>query len=133
MAALTKTQLEHAKAKVQTLVAGKLAAIRTVLGPQPEVIELSDEQKHTMVLDGSAKLDLTKDFSKTPYYENLYYWYIFPTTGEMVNQQFAHDTWQKAYDIEAAKVRATEEQVIDELVMSPDGMSALNKIAAAFA
>lgn len=133
MPALTKTQLDHAKAKVAALVTARMAAFTGAAGPKPKVPQYTPEERRAMILDGRATIKQELDFENTCNYASIASRFNFPLTGAMVSAQLAADAWQKAHDDEHAKVCAIKERVIDELVMSPDGMAALTKIAEAFA
>jgi hypothetical protein len=133
MAALTKTQLEHAKAKVEAAYSAAMTKFVAALGTEPDEIQFTDAEKRAMVLDGRAKPDPKQDFAASRYYVPMQDVFIFPKTGAMIENEAAIEAWNALINTERARLNIVKEQLIDELVMSPDGMSALTKIAAAFA
>lgn len=133
MPTLTKTQLEHAKAKVANLVAARMQAFYKTLGPRPKMPEFTPAERRAMILGGTATIKPNFDFEASFRYESFVSCFNFPPKPGMVAAQQALDAYDQAVTDERAKISAIEERVIDELVMSPDGMAALAKIAEAFA
>ena len=133
MPTLTKTQLDHAKQKVATLVASRMAAFIATLGPEPEVPEFTPAERRAMILGGTATIKANLDFEESIRYEPFVRCFDFPKKPGMTAAQEALDAYNLAIHTERAKINVIEERVVDELVMSPDGMAALTKIAEAFA
>lgn len=131
MAALTKTQLEHAKARVETAMAAYIHRRMAAIGEEPDVREYNDEEKLAMIRAGAAKLKLKRAYRDTRDYLTNFFEYVL--TPEMVEAQTKLDVWQKARDDINAKADEIKNTLIDELVMSPDGTAALTRIATAFA
>lgn len=131
MAALNKTQLDHAKSRVETAMAAYIHRQMAAIGEEPDVREYSDEEKLAMIRAGTAKLKAKYTYDDPHGYLTRFFEYAL--TPEMAEAATKLDVWQKA----AAKINADAEAIkttlIDELVMSPDGTAALTRIAAAFA
>lgn len=127
MPTLTRTQLEHARQRVAQTAAERLTAFKEKLGKAPHCADFTTEEKKALILSGKAKLiDIN-------YYGYAYNNYTYPQTAEMKKANVAHKEWTKKVQAEQARLNKIQASVIDELVMSPDGMDALARIAKAFA
>ena len=128
MPALTKTQLAHAISRVETARQTYVQRYVAELGPEPEVIDYDSDGKIKMIRAGKAVM------KKNVYYRtDLVDAFDYPVTDAMKEVQLQADAWQAKHDAIVDKAQAIEGQLVDELVMSPDGVSALARIAAAFA
>lgn len=132
MATLTKTQLEHAKTKVKAAAAARLQAFRRTLGDRPQVPEYTPGERRAMILDGTATPNVT-DFEDDIRYKPFADCFDYPSKPEMAAAQALVDAYDAKVHAEEEVVDTIKDALIDELVMSPDGMAALAKIAAAFA
>lgn len=135
MATLTKTQLEHAKGKVKALAEARINKFVQALGPRPTVPRYSDAECMALINSGQAKLlaDISGIYGSGHGMDVLRKFFDFPRTKAANTLHTQAKAWDVAKEKEVSKVNAIKERVIDELVMSPDGMEALKKIAAAFA
>lgn len=131
MAALNKTQLEHAKTRVAAAMAAFIHRSMAALGEEPDVCEFSGEEKLAMIRSGEAKL--RAKINANHCYGELLDFFEYTDTQQMAEARIKLATWEVARDAIKDKANATQEQLIDELVMSPDGTAALARIAAAFA
>lgn len=132
MAALTKTQLDHAKTRIAAAKNAFIHRQMAALGEKPDgSIDYGDEQKLAMVRSGQAKLKAKLGLSDR--YCNVTDFFDYPLTTAMDETKAAAEKWQD----EAARIRteaeAKEEALLDELIMAADGKAALNKIATTFA
>ena len=104
MAALTKTQLDHAKTRLAAAKAKFIDQRMALLGVEPEVPEHTDQEKEDMIRTGTATLLHSSTWSGR-YHSDPFGFFAYPDSPTM----------------------------IDELVMAPDGVVALKRIAEAFA
>jgi hypothetical protein len=132
MPTLTKTQLDHAKQKVENTRNKALAKFRESLGDEPVIPEYTADEKKAMILDGRARPKKDLDFEENVRYVPFSDLFDYPTTGAMVEAADNLKVWEAALKVEQKRLAIIEERLIDELIMSPDGMAALAKIAAAF-
>ena len=132
MPALTKTQLDHAKQKVETARNKALAKFRESLGPKPKAMQYTAEEKKAMILDGRAKPEKDLNFEDSVRYRVFTDLFEYPQTDAMIKSAKIVEVWNAALECERQRLAEIEERLIDELVMSPNGMTALAKIAAAF-
>ena len=128
MPALTKAQLNHATQRVAEARAQFIYERAKALGPKPEAPVITNADKLAAISNGTAKLGS----SGLEYYGYLHNAFDYPLSPEQQAQQDARDRWQQAYDAITAEAARIESGLIDELVMSPDGVSALKRIADAF-
>lgn len=131
MPALTKTQLDHAKQKVETARNKALAKFRESLGEKPEVPEYTMLVKRAMIIEGRATLKTDVEIDAR-WGVSVADAFDYPPTVVMVTAAEQKRVWNLAFAAEQDRLAAIEERLVDELVMSPDGMTALAKIAAAF-
>lgn len=131
MAALNKTQLEHAKTRVNAAMAAYVHRSMAALGEEPDVREFSDEEKLAMIRNGEAKLRAKVNADRC--YGELLGFFEYADTPQMAEARIKLAAWEVARDAIKDKANTTKEQLIDELVMSPDGTATLARIAAAFA
>lgn len=124
MPALTKTQLEHAKQRVRECRAKFIAARTMPLGDEPEPTSYTPDEKVAMIRSGSATLKKNV-WARTDLQD------AFDYPFDAV-KQLAYDAWHAKVNVIITEADAIEAGLIDELVMSPDGVSALQRIAAAF-
>jgi hypothetical protein len=132
MPALTKTQLDHAKQKVENARNKALAKFRESLGDEPVVPKYTADEKKAMILDGRAKPKKDLDFEESIRYCSFSDQFKYPVTSAMIKAADNLKVWEAALEHEQKRLAIIEERLVDELVMSPDGMAALAKIAAAF-
>lgn len=125
---LTKIQLDHAKRRLTEAMQKYLAVKVAELGPEPNDVELSNEEKLIRIRTGRA---LFKNDQVSPY-TNVVDAFDYLLTPEEQVQKTAREAWETKCDAVTAKATAIEQQTIDKLVMSPDGMRALAEVAAAF-
>lgn len=132
MAALTKTQLDHATKRLNeqknAYIKRKLAA----LGAQPERIEYSESEKTAMIHDGRATVKAGYNAGYRFYGMEFGDGFDYPMTPEMAAAQQAYDTWEAAAEAIRCEGNRIMQSVLDDLIMSPDGKAALERIAAAF-
>lgn len=131
MAALNKTQLEHAKSRVAAAMTAYIHRNMAAIGEEPDVQEYDDAQKLAMIRQGQAVLK-AKYIDDDPY-GRLTSFFTYADTPAMTEARAKQAVWEASKNGVTAKANAIEEQLIDELVMSPDGTAALARIAAAFA
>lgn len=133
MPALTKTQLDHATKRLeeqkQAFIRRKLA----VLGDEPEVPEYTDAEKTRMIRSGEAKLSLDYNAGSIFYGRHIGDFFDYPMTLEMSKAKAAYDDWKGAVRAIREEADRIMQGVLDELIMSPDGKAALDRIAVAFA
>lgn len=129
MPALTKTQLEHAKTRIAAAKAAYIHRETASLGVEPDVTEYDDEQKISMIHAGAAVL---KPITRRTYGE-LTNFFTYVDTPEMAAARERHKVWTVSSERVTAEADAKEQSLLDELIMSPDGKAALEKIAATFA
>jgi hypothetical protein len=130
---LTKLQVDHAKDKIKKLASERRCAFIQGLGDEIEVPEFTDANKEVMIRNGTTRIDPKLDFQREFYRRTFLEFWEFPDTAEMTTAKTAAQAREAkiaAFDAEQA---ALVERLTDEIVMSPDGMTALAKIAAAFA
>jgi hypothetical protein len=132
MASLTKTQLEHAKSRVATAMAAYIHRQMASIDEEPDVQEYDNSQKLAMIRSGTATLKAKYHGDNDPH-GYLTRFYDYTDTPEMTEARAKLATWKAARDKIDADAAAIEAKLIDELVMSPDGTAALERIAAAFA
>lgn len=133
MPALTKTQLDHATKRLEEQKQAFVRRKLTELGDQPEVSEYSDAEKTRMIRSGEAKLSLEYNAGSAFYGRHIGDFFAYPMTPEMAAVKQAHDDWQAAARAIREEADRIMQNVLDELIMSPDGKAALDRIAAAFA
>lgn len=129
MASLTKTQLDHAKGKVQTAATKKIDEFKKTLGARPLFTDFTSKEKEAFIRAGKAIL---KDGASFDSYGYLGSSFNFPDTPAMKKQRKLCEAWDAEVKKESLRIEGIKDRLIDELVMSPDGMEALNKIALAF-
>lgn len=127
MPALTKTQLDHAKHRLAEAKNTHVAQQIMLLGQEPEQPELTEQQKQNMIRNGTAVL--RSNFGRYTYLHDAF---DYPLPPELAAQAAAYKAWEAKCEDVRNKADAIEQGVIDELVMSPDGMAALKRIADAF-
>lgn len=132
MASLTKTQLEHAKSRVTTAMAAYIHRQMATIGEEPDVQEYDDSQKLAMIRSGAATLK-AKYHGDNDFHGYLTCFFDYTDTPQMAETRAKLAAWEAARDKINADATAIEAKLIDELVMSPDGTAALERIAAAFA
>lgn len=128
MPALTKTQLDHAKQRLAEAKQKYLVVKIAELGSEPNDVELSNEEMLFRIRTGRARFKN----SRVLHYTNVVDAFEYLLTPGEQDQKTARVAWEAKRDAVTAKATAIEQQTIDKLVMSPDGMDALAEIAAAF-
>lgn len=131
MAALNKTQIAHARTRITAAKNAYIHRNMAAIGEEPDVQEYDDAQKLAMIRQGQAVLK-AKYIDDDPY-GHLTNFFTYADTPAMVEARAKLAVWEASKSGVTAKADAIEEQLIDELVMSPDGAAALARIAAAFA
>jgi len=133
MPALTKTQIEHATKRLDEQKNAYITRMLKPLGPRPPAMEFTTEEKTAMIRSGVAKLRPDYDADSVCYSRRIGDFFDYPLTDAQKAASAAVEAW----DAQAQAIRdaasAIYEGMIDELIMSPDGKSALDRIAAAFA
>lgn len=124
--ALTKIQIEHAKRKLGRVKAAWLESQMEALGEQPDA-DWTKTEKFDMIDSGQAKLNTTARKSES-LYNYLFNYYDFPRHPNAD----AADVWTAQRDALIAKANAIEERFIDKLIMSPNGLGAMEDIVEAF-
>ena len=132
MPTLTKTQLDHAKQKVEAARHKAFTKFRESLGEEPEVPKYDVITKRAMILNGRATLKSNVEIDEKRWGLSNADAFDYPLTVVMVTAADQKKAWNLALETERARLNRITEQLVDELVMSPDGMAALAKIAAAF-
>lgn len=118
--ALTKTQIEYAKERVTKACR---AYIEAKLGPEPEH-KWTDDQKIAHISSGRATLKII-DLS---WHSRLFDSFNYPEHPNAA----AHKTWSEMAEVVKAEATAKADGILDRLVLSPDGLSVLSELAAAF-
>jgi hypothetical protein len=129
MATLTKIQLNHAEQRIQEAKSAYVIKHTKVFGDEPKVTNLTDEEKYTLIENGKATL-IRPVNDRYGYLTNAF---KYPVSKASQTQQAARDKWQASVNTVKAKADKLERQLMDELIMSPDGAAALARIAAVFA
>ena len=131
MAALTKTQLAHAKTRIAAAMDAYIHRHMAPLGEEPGMQEYDDEQKITMIRIGVAVLK--PKYRDDDPHGYLTSFFTYPDTSEMTAARTAGKIWTEAQNKVHADANRLEQMLLDELVMSPNGAAALARIAEAFA
>lgn len=131
MAALTKTQLDHAKTRIAAAMAAYIHRHMAVLGEEPDVQEYDDGQKIAMIHAGAAVLK--SKYRNDDSYGHLTDFFTYPDTPEMTAARTASKLWTEAQNKVHADANRLVQMLLDELVMSPNGAAALVRIAEVFA
>jgi len=129
MAALTKTQLDHAQKRIKEAMEKYIARKIAPLGKKPEEVEFTDDEKIKMIRAGTAKVKKDQNYDR---YGGLYAFFDYPLTSEMMANAAAAAGWEKAVDKVRSTAHVVKERLLDELIMAPDGAAALARIATAF-
>lgn len=125
---LTRIQITHAQTRIEQAKAAWLKTKFAALGKQPEVDEYTVAEKLNFIRSGQATLiDEPRNYS---YVTDQF---TYPVLGKHVEQQAAYDAWDKARVAIHAEAQGIEDELVDQLIMSPDGSAALARIAEAFA
>lgn len=132
MPALTKLQLDHATKRLEEQKRAFIQRKMAPLGDEPEKIEYSDAEKTAFIRSGAAKLDSKLEASSVHYGRAVGSLFIYPTTAAMVAAEEARNAWEIAARAIRDEADRIMQGVLDELIMSPDGKAALDRIAAAF-
>ena len=130
MPSLTKTQIEHAIKRLDERMQEYIERKMAPLGPKPEAPRLTFDQMVEMIRIGKAVL---KPREKLNEYTDLTPAYTYLLNPEDQIKQDMHDAWKLALKKTTEEAEAIKQSVLDELIMSPDGKAALERIAAAFA
>lgn len=126
---LTRIQITHAQTRIEQAKAAWLKTKLAALGEQPKVDDYTTAEKLAFIRSGQATL---KD-SAPELWGHITGSFTYPALGKHVEQQAAYDAWSKAcYDIRA-EAQSIEDELVDQLIMSPDGSAVLARIAEAFA
>jgi len=102
MAALTKTQLEHAKIRITE---ASRAFIRAKCVQPPKTINFTNVEKFTMIATGAATL---KENVDPRWHGFLVDAFNYPQTPEMVEQNKAYDAWSAQSEQTRADANAIE-------------------------
>lgn len=130
MPTLTKTQIAYATQKIDKLSKLRLSEFRQQLEPRPVTPSYTYDEKLAMIKDGRAVIS---DPQQTHGGWDVTGFFSYPSTPEMEAAALESKNWEKAISAEESRLSAIKERLLDELVMSPDGVAALEKIAQAFA
>lgn len=125
---MNQTQLNRIELRINQAVAAALTAFVATLPPEPDVIEYTDAEKVGMIRTGVATL-------KTPvpeYRNELVDFFDYPPTTEMQLADEMRTAWDRDYEAERNRLNTIKERLLDEAILSKDGMAVLDKIAAAF-
>ncbi len=125
---LTRIQITHAQLRIEQAKNKYLQIKLAALGKSPEIDEYTDAEKLDFILSGRATFDETSDLYG--YVTNAF---TYPVLGKHVEQQAAYDAWVKARDDIHTEAQRIEDELVDQLIMSPDGNAALTRIAEVFA
>ena len=130
MPTLTKTQIAYATQKIDKLSKLRLYEFHQQLGPKPVTPSYTYDEKLAIIKDGRAVISNPQQTHRC---WDVTEFFSYPSTPEMEAAAFKQKAWEKAVAAEESRLSAIEERLLDELVMSPDGTAALEKIAQAFA
>lgn len=125
---LTRIQITHAQTRIEQAKAAWLKTKLAALGEQPKVDEYTTNEKLDFIRSGQATFNKTSN----PY-GHITDAFTYPVLGNHVEQQAAYDAWDKARVAIHAEAQGIEDELVDQLIMSPDGSAALARIAEAFA
>lgn len=132
MAALTRMQLDHATLRLEEQTAAFIRHKLDELGEQPKLIEHSGSEKTAMLHDGRATVKADYSADRRTYGMEFGDGFDYPMTPEMEAARRAHEAWEAEAEAIRAKAHRIKQSVLDELIMSPDGKAALDRIAQAF-
>lgn len=125
---LTRIQITHAQTRIKQAKDAWLKTKLAALGKQPEVDEYTVAEKLNFIRSEQATFNKTSN----PY-GHITNAFTYPVLDKHVEQQAAYDAWSKACDDIRTKAQSIEDELVDQLIMSPDGSAALARIAEAFA
>lgn len=125
---LTRIQITHAQSRIKQAKNKYLQIKLAALGDAPKVDKYTDAEKLVFIRSGQATFNKTSDF-----YGYVMNAFTYPVLGKYVEQQAAYDAWNKARDDIHTEAQRIEDELVDQLIMSPDGNAALTRIAEAFA
>ena len=127
---LTKTQLEHAKTRIEQAKAAYIKRMIEPFGERPGVPKFTDVEMTDMIRKGAATL---KAKASNERYGYLCDYFDYPRTPLMLEAQGKLDAWTVHHGAIIEIADKLEQKLLDELIMSPDGAAALLSISAAFA
>jgi hypothetical protein len=133
MAVLTKTQLEHAKSRVAAAKDAYVHRQMAALGEKPDVVEFDDEQREAMIRTGVAVLKPNNSWGRSNYCSDPFNYFTFPDSPALKEQRQKRKAWEEAATGINRKAHDIASSLLDELIMAPDGVAALKRIADAFA
>ncbi len=125
---LTRIQITHAQLRIKQAKNKYLQIKLAALGDAPKVDKYTNAEKLAFIRSGQATFDRTFDL-----YDYVTNAFTYPVLGKHVEQQATYDAWNKARDAIIAEAQRVEDELIDQLIMSPDGSAALARIAEVFA
>jgi hypothetical protein len=125
---LTRIQITHAQLRIKQAKNKYLQIKLAALGDAPKVDKYTDAEKLAFIRSGQATFNKTSDL-----YGHVTNAFTYPVLGKHVEQQAAYDAWDKARDDIRTEAQRIEDELVDQLIMSPDGNAALTRIAEAFA
>jgi ATP:corrinoid adenosyltransferase len=131
MAALTKIQLDHAKARITAAKTAFINCRMATLGVEPDTADYITEQKLAMIRSGQAKMKAKINLDDR--YCNVTDFFDFPPSAAMAEAKAAAKKWSDEVTCIRAEADAKEDVLLDELIMAADGKAALEKIVAMFA
>jgi hypothetical protein len=130
MPALNKTQINHACRRIEEARRKYVAKHIEALPELPRTVEMTYAEKITMIRTGKATLKEDKNLHSR--YSDITDAFIYSLSDEAL---YFEQELEK-HNAAVAKIKtaadAIEQQLIDELIMSPDGTAALARIATAF-
>lgn len=125
---LTRIQITHAQLRIEQAKKKYLQIKLATLGDAPKVDKYTDAEKLAFIRSGQATFNKTSGL-----YGCITNAFTYPVLGKHVEQQAVYDAWNKAHDAIIAEAQSIEDELVDQLIMSPDGNAALTRIAEAFA
>jgi hypothetical protein len=131
VAVLTKTQLDHARLRIEEARNAYIERKMAAHGERPEVKSASDAEKLDMIYKGVARLKPRYSDGRDPY-GHLTSMFEYPKDSTRLQAEAARAVWDDAALVVKTAANKIEQGLLDELIMSPDGAAALARIAGAF-
>lgn len=125
---LTKTQVEHATARLGAALNQKLDALKARLGERPAALPaLTEHDKYNLIVEGKATLLPKRNVRG---YTALYEAYTYPEDPKAAERNAkAIKAWDDAFEKQAAPLRAQYAEVLDNIILSGNGDEALRLIS----
>lgn len=125
---LTRIQITHAQLRIEQAKNKYLQIKLAALGKPPEIDEYTTAEKLAFIRSGQATL-----IDDPRSYSHVTDQFTYLVLGKHIEQRTAYDAWDKACDDIRTEAQSIEDELVDQLIMSPDGNAALTRIAEAFA